>query len=188
MQFLSTGKLVALLGAVGALPLVACHDLTARQVEDISTAQNNWAADTGVVSTFLSNAVTFSGADLVAQAQNALDHENDELKHKAALDAVFLNVANPNSLVVQANNVLVNQGTFESVVSNLQNFVTFGADFDAEEIAGLVGDINNVRCAQVLPAIDQYFQAVGDVLQNGIDVLAVRPTNCPSGTKKRSEL
>ncbi|KIY02205.1 uncharacterized protein Z520_02343 [Fonsecaea multimorphosa CBS 102226] len=189
MQYsLTTSKLVALLGVVGVLPLVACHGLSRRQTEDVGGAQNAWEQDTGIVSTFLSNAATFSGATLVAQAQQALNAENDELTHKAVLDAVFLNVADPNPLVVQANEVLVGEQTFNNVVINLQTFVDEGASFSTQDIINLVGVINGVRCTEVLPAIDLYFQAAAEVVQDGIQLTAVRPTNCPSGSKQKREL
>ncbi|OQV06368.1 hypothetical protein CLAIMM_10939 [Cladophialophora immunda] len=189
MQYsLTISKLVALLGVVGVLPLAACHGLSRRQTEDIGTAQNKWAQDTGIVSTFLSNAASFAGANLVAQAQLALNAENDELNHKAVLDATFLNVANPNPLVVQANDVLVGEQTFNNVVINLQKFVDQGATFSTQDTNNLVAIINGVRCTEVLPAIDQYFQATEELLGNGVQLLAVRPTNCPSGSKKRREL
>jgi hypothetical protein len=99
-----------------ALPLVAGHGLTRRQTEDLGTAQNNWAHDTGIVSSFLSNAPSFIGANLVAQAQLALNAELDELNHKAVLDGAFLNVVSPNPTIVQANDVLVEEQTFNNVV------------------------------------------------------------------------
>ncbi|KAJ9616748.1 hypothetical protein H2200_000467 [Cladophialophora chaetospira] len=180
---LSAGLLATVLGA-----LTQGEGLTRRQTETLNEAQNDWAKDTGTVSDFLSNAASFTGATLVAHATTALNAEKDELNHKAVLDA-FFSGANANPLITTANNVLVGEGTFNVVVQRLQEFVDHGLTFTTDDTNTVVGIINEVRCNEVLPAIDQYFLATESVVNNGIQLLAVRPTNCPAGgLKKKSEL
>lgn len=53
-----------------------------------------------------------------------------------------------------------------------------GALLTQSEIQDAVDDINQNRCANVLPAIDMYFQAVSDFEQNGQTFMAVRPAGC----------
>ncbi|KIW89942.1 uncharacterized protein Z519_09372 [Cladophialophora bantiana CBS 173.52] len=105
---------------LGALPLVASHGLNRLRIEDIGSAQNNWAHNTGIVSTFLFNAATFAGGNLAAQVQLSPNaKKTSSINHNAALDAVFLNVASPNALVVQANDVLFGEQMFNNVVISL---------------------------------------------------------------------
>jgi hypothetical protein len=110
-----------LLGLLPAVVLAAPALSTRQQItpQDVADAVNFWAYDTGIVSQFLDNAALFSPSDLLAQAQYALNAENDELHHKAVLDAVFLNVDFPDPNIQNANDILVNQGTFQSVVNLL---------------------------------------------------------------------
>jgi hypothetical protein len=159
----------------GLLPAVAlaAPSLSARQQytpEDIANAVIQWQQDTGIVSQFLDNAAFFSPSDLLAQAQNALNFENDELNHKAVLDFVFVNI-DPN--VNNANNILVGEGKFADVVNLLQDMA----------INGNIGDvklINDNRCANVLPAIDAYFAAAvaAGFLGDSGAVTAIRPLAC----------
>jgi hypothetical protein len=156
--------------------IAACIPLTIRQValQDIDTAQSNWDADTGIVSSFLSTAKSLDQADLTAQAGIALAAEKDELNWKAVLDSQFVFVSNPDSAAV-----LVDQGTFQIVVNGLQNLADNGATMTPDEVTTAVQSINQDRCTFVLPAIDQYFIAAGNLIDNGNILTAVRPTNCP---------
>jgi len=169
--------LLALLPAIAS----AAPALTARQtpsIQDIADAQNQWASDTSKVSQFLSAAPSLSGQDLADQAAAALSSENDELTHKAVLDNTFVFVTPANSDVQNANNILVDQGNFAFVVNGLNDLATNGASFDQDHINAAISNINAVRCNAVLPAIDTYFQAAGQVLQNGVTLQANRPDNC----------
>jgi hypothetical protein len=161
--------------------IAACIPLTIRQValQDIDTAQSNWDADTGIVSSFLSTAESLDQADLTAQAGIALAAEKDELNWKAVLDSQFVFVSNPDSAVQVANAVLVDQVTFQIVVNGLQNLADNGATMTPDEVTTAVQSINQDRCTFVLPAIDQYFIAAGNLIDNGNILTAVRPTNCP---------
>jgi hypothetical protein len=105
-----------------------CGPLIARQsnpptLQDIAGAQNQWVSDTSKVSQFLSAAESLNSGDLVSQAATALANEKDELNHKAVLDNQFVFVSNPDKNVQQANNELVDHGTFMVVVNGLHALV-----------------------------------------------------------------
>ncbi|KAI0419292.1 hypothetical protein F5X98DRAFT_335725 [Xylaria grammica] len=164
--------LASLFSLTQALPAsLAPRDQVTQQLAD---AQNEWRADTSKVSQFLSAVPTLQGSKLEAAAQVALDAENDELLHKKVLDQNF----SADQRIVQANDVLVTQGTFQSVVDALANFAQNGASMSPTEISTLLQQTNAVRCGQVLPAIDTYFRVTGEKLNNGGVLLATRPTNC----------
>ncbi|KAH8653966.1 hypothetical protein BGZ60DRAFT_419069 [Tricladium varicosporioides] len=164
--------------------MVYCGPLISRQtslptLQDIADAQNQWASDTSKVSQFLSAAESLNPGDLVSQAATALENEKDELNHKAVLDNKFLFVSNPDENVQQANSKLVDQGTFMVVVNGLQALVDNGANMSPKDVSAAIRSINTGRCSLVLPSIDTYFQASGNLLNNGINLLANRPNNCP---------
>ncbi|KAI0905775.1 hypothetical protein F4824DRAFT_138035 [Ustulina deusta] len=164
--------LASLFSLTLALPTgIASRDSGNQQLAD---AQNDWRADTSVVSQFLSAVPTLKGSDLAAAAKVALDAENDELLHKKVLDQTFS--ADPR--IVGANNVLVTQGTFQVVVDALQDFADNGASMSSAQISALLTNANSVRCSKVLPAIDTYFRVTADRLQNGGILVATRPNNC----------
>jgi hypothetical protein len=140
-------------------------------LDDIINAQILWNQDTNVVSNFLNYAAFLSPSDVLAQAQIALAAEQDELTHKSVLDSVFVFVDNPDPAVQAAYNVLVNEGTFGSVVSLLQDMTTTGNVADVQLI-------NTNRCTNVLPAIDTYFAAVAQMLGTPFVLTAVRPLVC----------
>jgi hypothetical protein len=138
-----------------------------------------WQADTGVVSHFLDIASSFTDDDLFrGAAVAALNAENDELAHKGLVDRVFLDNF-PN--IQNANNVLVNQGTFAQVVNDLTTLANVGL-----AAVGTVPAINANRCINVLPAIDAYFATVENALTMSPQGLtlpvpvggAVRPLAC----------
>ncbi|KAI0478122.1 hypothetical protein F4859DRAFT_503998 [Xylaria cf. heliscus] len=143
-------------------------------IQQLADAQNQWRADTSKVSQFLSAVPTLQGSQLETAAQAALNAENDELLHKKVLDQNF----SSDKRIVDANNVLVNQGTFQSVVDALGKFATNGGKMSPSDIAALLKQTNSVRCGKVLPAIDTYFRVTGEKLNNGGFLLATRPTNC----------
>ncbi|KAI1182980.1 hypothetical protein F5B17DRAFT_435060 [Nemania serpens] len=143
-------------------------------IQDLADAQNKWRQDTSMVSQFLSAVPNLQGSRLTAAAQVAVAAENDELLHKKVLDQAF----GGDPRVVGANNVLVNQGTFQSVVDALANFASDGAEMSPSEIAALLLQTNSVRCGRVLPAINTYFRVTGETLQTGAFALATRPNNC----------
>ncbi|KAI1130786.1 hypothetical protein F5Y10DRAFT_262729 [Nemania abortiva] len=142
--------------------------------QQLADAQNQWRADTARVSQFLSAVPTLSGSALQSAASAALGSENDELLHKKVIDGAF--GSNPD--IVGANNVLVNEGTFQAVVNALAELANNGANMSPSQISTLLQQTNNVRCGKVLPAIDTYFHVVGEVLQNGGFEVATRPNNC----------
>ena len=115
----------------------------------------------------------------MSQAATALVNEKDELNHKAVLDNQFVFVSNPDKTVQQANNKLVDQGTFMVVVNGLQALVDNGANMSPSDISAATQSINSDRCLFVLPSIDAYFQASGNLLSSGVTILANRPNNCP---------
>lgn len=157
--------------------------LSSRQIpsaDDISAAANAWAAETDVVSQFISAASTLSGSALTTSASNALSHEVDELTHKAVLDMEF-GPGGPEAsgLIVGANNILVTDGTFQVVVDGLRNLATNGATMSVDEVNGAILAINTDRCGRVLPAIDTYLAAASKLSNLGTVLLAGRPNNCP---------
>jgi hypothetical protein len=166
-----------------ALGAPTINSRQAPSTDAISTAANAWAADTGVVSQFLSAAGTLSGSALTSSAQNALDHELDELTQKAVLDAEF-GPGGPmaSGLVVGANNTLVTQGTFNIVVVGLRGLADNGDAMSPDEVNAAVLGINMDRCVKVLPAIDVYLGAASRLLNNGLTLVANRPNNCPLST------
>ena len=180
MQYSITAAVVFALGS----NIAHCGPLIVRQfnpptLQDIADAQNQWASDTSKVSQFLSAAESLNSGDLVSQAATALANEKDELNHKAVLDNQFVFVSNPDENVQQANNVLVDQGTFMVVVNGLQGLVDNGANMSPSDVSAAIQSINVDRCSLVLPSIDTYFQASGNLLNNGVTLLANRPDNCP---------
>ncbi|KAI0398994.1 hypothetical protein F4802DRAFT_82602 [Xylaria palmicola] len=141
----------------------------------LADAQNQWRADTSRVSQFLSAAPTLSGEGLATAAAAALASEQDELTHKAVLDGALLAT---DARVRAADDVLVAQGTFQSVVDALQQLTDSGAAMSPADVAALVARTNTVRCGRVLPAIDTYFRVTGEKLNNGGFLVATRPNNC----------
>ena len=143
--------------------------------EDITMAASAWLQDTGFVSSFLDFAVSTSPnppLNLVVNAAQALGAELDELNHKTILDNFFVNnTLTPNQDVVNAYNVLVTQGTFRKVVNGLLDIAATGNLAD-------VAAINANRCANVLPAIDVYFNAVSVATGQAGFVPAIRPAAC----------
>jgi hypothetical protein len=173
MQYSLATLLVSFLSLAQALPTTIMSK-TPLSNQDLANAQNQWRADTSKVSQFLGAVPTLTGTQLTAAAQVALDAEKDELLHKKVLDYQF----GSDPRIAEANSVLVTQGTFQSVVDALANFAKNGATMSPSQISTLLQQTNNVRCAQVLPAIDTYFHVTGEKLQNGGFLLATRPTNC----------
>lgn len=171
MQFSLALVLTSVLSFTQALPSGIAARASNQQIAD---AQNSWRADTSTVSQFLSAVPTLRGTKLTSAAQVALDAEIDELTHKKVLDVAFAS----DSRIVSANDVLVNQGTFQSVVDALRDFADNGASKSEAEINTLLRNTNSVRCGKVLPAIDMYFRVAGEKLNNGGFLLATRPTNC----------
>ncbi|KYK57977.1 hypothetical protein DCS_04990 [Drechmeria coniospora] len=147
-------------------------------------ARNQWRADTVVVSRFLSMAESFSPSQIESEAATALAAENDELTHKAILDRQFISSATPDKAVVDANDVLEIQGTFQFIVDGLKRLSTGGSVMSPQQISATIRAMNEDRCAQVLPSIDVYFAAVDTLLQDTNLTQAKRPTNCPVGLGK----
>ncbi|KAI0100554.1 hypothetical protein GGR51DRAFT_532405 [Nemania sp. FL0031] len=175
MQYSLTTIVSIVLACASPLAQALPTNLESRaSIQQLADAQNQWRADTSVVSQFLSAVPSLSGSKLTSAAQVAFNAENDELLHKKVLDGEF----GSDPRIVGANNVLVNQGTFQSVVDALGNFAKNGATMSASEKSALLSQTNNIRCGQVLPAIDTYFHVTGEKLQNGGFLVATRPNNC----------
>jgi hypothetical protein len=180
MKYSTTAAMLFLLGS----KIAHCGPIISRQgnlptLQNIADAQNQWASDTSKVSQFLSVAESLNSRDLVSQAAIALANEKDELCHKAVLDNQFIFVSNPDKNVQHANNELVDQGTFLAVVNGLQALVDNGAHMSPSDVSAAIKSINMGRCSLVLPSIDTYFQASGNLLNNGVTLFANRPNNCP---------
>jgi hypothetical protein len=178
----STITTVALLSSLSAAnPIKRQAVVTADLIASNVAA---WQADTATVSHFLDIASTFTDDNLFrGAAVAALNAENDELAHKGLIDRVFLNT---DPAIQNANNILVNQGTFLRVVNDLTNLANVGL-----AAVGTVPAINANRCFNVLPAIDAYFATVENALTTSPQGLtlpvpvgvAVRPLACIPPTK-----
>ncbi|KAF2100981.1 hypothetical protein NA57DRAFT_55051 [Rhizodiscina lignyota] len=158
----------------------ASPTLFARQMPSaaqINQAIQAWQADTATVSAFLDAAANLgnfaSNADFESQALTATNAEKDELTHKAVLDMEF--PGQSNAQIVQANQVLVADNTFQNVVDQLQEMSVLGESRASADVT----NINNDRCVHVLPCIDVYFAqgaiAAGD---SGAPLTAARPAAC----------
>ncbi|KAI1367908.1 hypothetical protein F5Y08DRAFT_297290 [Xylaria arbuscula] len=171
MQFSVALILTSVLSLTQALPSGIAARARNQQIAD---AQNSWRADTSTVSQFLSAVPTLRGTKLTSAAQVAFNAEVDELTHKKVLDGAF----SSDPRIVSANDILVNQGTFQSVVDALRDFADNGDKKSEAEINTLLQNTNSVRCGKVLPAIDTYFRVAGEKLNNGGFLVATRPNNC----------
>ncbi|KAI1111842.1 hypothetical protein F5Y14DRAFT_301738 [Nemania sp. NC0429] len=175
MQYSLATLLPLMLTSLSPLAQALPFDVAPRaSIQELADAQNSWRQDTSVVSQFLSAVPTLQGQRLQAAAQVALDAENDELLHKKVLDGAF----SDDPRIAGADDVLVGQGTFQSVVDALARFSRDGAAMSPDEVLALLRRTNSVRCGRVLPAIDTYFRVTGEALRNGGFLLATRPTNC----------
>lgn len=136
--------------------------------DQLAQAVINWQADTGAVSNFLNVAAAGLETDntaFEADALSAFNSENDETTQKTVFDSLFLAQGVPS--IVAANDVLATQGTFMAVVNGLNDLAQNGF-----ANIGDVDTINNGRCGQVLPAIDQYFLEAFNTL-NGDESLTI---------------
>ncbi|PHH76063.1 hypothetical protein CDD82_4151 [Ophiocordyceps australis] len=163
---------------MGMLTSVAAPFLPPPSNDEILNAQMGWRSDTGVVSNFLSNAERMSPEQLSSEASIALDAELDELTHKKVLDRKFTQGFGQDQTVLQANNVLEGQQTFQFVVDGLKDFKENGQTMAPQDVSRKIRAINTDRCGQVLPSIDKYMTAAAGVLQQPEVPKAYRPTNC----------
>ncbi|KAK8145510.1 hypothetical protein G3M48_004332 [Beauveria asiatica] len=147
----------------------------------IDNAQQSWQRDTGIVSQFLSTATSLPRNQVQAAASRALSAEKDELTHKAVLDRMFLKGPRQNRLasIRQAHNALETQGNFQLVVDGLDLLASRGARMSPQQMERKITSITTGRCQNVLPAIDDYFAAAGNLVQStGTNLKAIRPNNC----------
>lgn len=107
----------------------------------IANAVMSWQNDTAKVTKFLNTATSLTGDEYTRQATIALNAEVDELNHKMILDAAMGQM----QTVMDANDVLATQGTFQAVVDTLQAMVNDGPDTAQAN----VNIINNNRCVNV---------------------------------------
>jgi hypothetical protein len=184
MKFTTTSTIatVALLSSLSAATPIKRQAVVTADLLASNIAA--WQADTAAVSHFLDIASTFTDDTLFrGAAVAALNAENDELAHKGLIDRVFLGTT---PAIQNANNILVNQGTFAQVVTDLTNLANLGL-----AAVGTVPAINANRCFNVLPAIDAYFATVENALTTSPQGLtlpvpvggAVRPLACIPPTK-----
>ncbi|KLU82422.1 hypothetical protein MAPG_01494 [Magnaporthiopsis poae ATCC 64411] len=136
--------------------------ITAQQQFD---AVNAWRADTGKVSRFLDTATLFTGQEYTRMAQMALDAELDELAQKEILDQAM----GTRPEIQAASDVLSNQGYAKDVVDALRAMIKNGPETAVRDVEA----INRNRCVNVLPNIDAYFAAAGEV-----ELWAIRPVAC----------
>ena len=162
--------------------------------QQLLNAVRSWQDDTDEVSSFLDLSVGFdqSSDNFASLAIDALGQEKDELKHKATIEQLVgigstsCSIGNDQCLsVTAANDTLVADGTFQSVVNLLQDMSNNGLS-----AIGAVDKINNGhdgiggRCGSVLPAIDEYFLSASEFLQQNfndnslVGQQAIRPKAC----------
>ncbi|KAM3511751.1 hypothetical protein MY11210_004571 [Beauveria gryllotalpidicola] len=149
--------------------------------QDIANAARLWQGDTETVSNFLSRAETLSPQALQEQGTLAFAAVKDELVQKAVLDKVFLNgtAEARDPRVVQADDTLANQGTFEFVVDGIALFSKRGTKLTPDEVTTFVRAVNQDRCPNVLPSVDAYLSAAEVSFGSGNGTLkAIRPSNC----------
>jgi hypothetical protein len=149
----------------------------AQQATALSSACAAWVADTGIVSNFLN-----IGAGLVNdtsefenQANIALQAEDDELLHKAAIDQLI-----GNDPTISLANLTLTDGSFQSVVNGLADMALNGPSRAAD-----IPSIDTVRCPQILPAIDAYCAIAAEFaapLGVMFSLRAIRPSACSTVT------
>lgn len=157
-----------------ALTLAAPATLPKRQFpawlnlnENITITASAWLQDTGFASSFLDFAIS-----TFPNPPPNLAAEFDEVNHKTTLNNFFVNnTLTPNQDVVNAYIALVTQGHFQDVLNGLIDIAATG------NLAN-VATINANRCANVLPAIDAYFNAVAVAMGQTGFVAAIRPAAC----------
>ncbi|KAF2416666.1 hypothetical protein EJ08DRAFT_666628 [Tothia fuscella] len=153
----------------GSTPAARVNNAQAKAA--LQAAADNWSFDTGMVSNFQNTGKSLANdaAGFQNAANVAYNAEVDELAHKAILDQIIGN--DPDVSI--ANQTLTN-GVFQSVVDNLQIMSLQGPDQQ-----GLIDNINNVRCAQILPSIDTYLAVAARVIgQDATLRTAIRPDAC----------
>jgi hypothetical protein len=115
-----------------------------QQAQQLQQACGAWVQDTGIVSNFLNLGQGQLVPNLFQQmAMQAFNAEVDELAHKAVLDGII-----GNDPTVSVANLTLSNGSFQSVVSNLQIMSMQG-----RVRVSLVNTINSIRCTQILPSI-----------------------------------
>ncbi|KAK5679401.1 hypothetical protein LTS10_008216 [Elasticomyces elasticus] len=171
-------------------------------VEQLTTAVSTWLLDTQGVSDFfndaanaVANADTFdtTQTSLPVEANDAFQHETNETSQKGIIEGFLcLDTActsSISSVSIQAAKELLENGAFQSVLDQLNRIDGQGAP-NIADVSDAINIINNGnsttdgRCAGVLFAIDTYFRAASDVIdQLGADNLltgleASRPLAC----------
>jgi hypothetical protein len=118
--------------------------VSSQKAQQLQQACSAWVQDTGMVSNFLNLGQGQPVQTLFQQMANvAFNAEVDELTHKAVLDGII-----GNDPTVSIANLTLTNGSFQSVVSNLQIMSVQG-----RSRVGLINAINSVRCTQILPSI-----------------------------------
>ena len=184
--------LCGLLASSAVAVPVEKRNAASSEISAIEHAVYTWRQDTALVSDFLNKGKNqaFKGQMQFHHAATAtLAAELNELPQKAVLDKYV-----PHSQEIEtANNTLVTEGTFGSVVSFLQQLTKLNYNTEYMQILEDVNQIdfgtNTVagRCEAVLPAIDMYFDAAAKYVQklgggtSLFGVQAIRPYACPTG-------
>jgi hypothetical protein len=120
--------------------------VSSAQAATISKACTGWVADTGMVSNFLNIGKGTASNQFQAAALIAFNAETDELVQKGQLDAIY-----GNDPLVSIANLTLTDGSFQSVLDNLQIMNVQG-----KGLQNLIDTINNVRCTQILPSIGKH--------------------------------
>ncbi|KAJ9144206.1 hypothetical protein NKR23_g6158 [Pleurostoma richardsiae] len=181
MKFLVTATALlstALAGPVSSLRFAkrqSCDPTNDPSIDSVSGAITNWLHDVQTVNSFLDNVPPVGSTALQQAAQNTLQSANDEPNELSILASICeLNPGDP----PYAQAVLLLQEVFGNVPTNLQKIIdNFG---DAGTVATSLQVINNVRCCNVLPALDViWLTAAEDYgLVGSVTTDVPRPNSC----------
>jgi hypothetical protein len=148
--------------------------LTATQKMGLQMAANLWAQDTAVVSSALSllGSGNMTDQDFRDVADMAYMAEVNELMQKNYIDALLGTMPQ-----LQAASTSLGNGSFAIVVDQLREMRIRG-QANQTFVQAAVQGMNNLRCRQVLLAIDTYVQTANQAAGNTSFISATRPPAC----------
>jgi hypothetical protein len=148
--------------------------LTDNQKTGLQNAANLWAQDTAVVSSALSTLGSggMSDQDFRDTADMAYMAEVNELQQKNYIDALLGTMPQ-----LMAASTSLSNGSFAIVVDQLREMRIRGQSNQTFVQAAVQG-MNNLRCRQVLLAIDAYVQTANQAAGNNSFISATRPPAC----------
>lgn len=174
----TTSILACLLGSSFAAP--ASRFLTRRQASppdsvEVTAAINSWNSDVAMVNTFL-NTPPATGLAYANFASFTLGFAKDE-----PLELMVL--AGLQGLSTDATNAIANlMAVFGGVLTNLQDIIDNQNDLTT--INTDIGNINQIRCCNVLPDLDVLWTAAADDagVANVVNLVVPRENACATIT------